>query len=153
MLDITIIAYGKIKDKTWQTAVQEYLKRLRPYARIKVEELKAESFSTNNKDEVKKIESQRLLERLRSYADSEIRLLSEMGEEMDSPQLAAWFEKTAGPIVLVIGGTLGFDKEMIKKYKSLSLSRLTFPHELARVILLEQIYRATSIIQGKDYHY
>lgn len=153
MLDITIIAYGKIKDKTWQAAAQEYLKRLRPYARIKIEELKAESFSARNKNEVKKIEGQRLLERLRGYLGAEIRLLSEMGEEMDSLQLATWLEKPTRKIVLVIGGTLGFTAEIIKTYQGLSLSRLTFPHELARVILLEQIYRAASIIQGKDYHY
>lgn len=153
MLDITIIAFGKIKEKTWQTAAQEYLKRLRPYARVKIEELKAESFSLKNKDEVKKIEGRRLLEFLRSYQTAEIRLLAEAGEEMNSPQLATWLEKPSRPIVLVIGGTLGFDKAISKQFKGLSLSRLTFPHELARVILLEQLYRASSIIQGKDYHY
>ncbi len=153
MLDITIIAFGKIKDITWQAAAQEYLKRLRPYARIKIEELKAESFSKKNKDEVKKIEGQRLLECLRRYPEADIRLLSEAGEELDSPQLATWLEKPARLIVFVVGGTLGFDPVISKSYRTLSLSRLTFPHELARVILLEQLYRAASIIKGKDYHY
>ena len=66
MLNLVIVAFGRVKDKNWQAAAEEYLKRLRPYARIKIEELKAEPFSAQNKTAVKKIEGQRLLEFLRS---------------------------------------------------------------------------------------
>ena len=153
MLDLVIVAFGRVKDKMWQAAAEEYLKRLRPYARIKIEELKAESFSAQNKIAVKKIEGQRLLEFLRNYQGTDIYLLAEAGTEMTSSEFAAWLEKPSRQIVFVVGGTLGFSSEVARAYPRLSLSRLTFPHEVARVLLLEQIYRAASIMQGKDYHY
>ncbi len=153
MLDITILAFGRLKEDWWRLAVEEYDKRLRPYVRLKVEELKAESFTRSNKEEAKKIEAERLLKRLARQTEATVLLLSEDGKQFDSPAFSSLLEKQNRAIILVIGGSLGFSSEIAAAYPRISLSRLTFTHEMARVILLEQIYRAATIINGKEYHY
>lgn len=153
MLDITILAFGRLKEDYYHKVAAEYIKRLKPYARLKIEELKAESFNDSNHDVIKKIEGRRLLERLSREEKSEIFLLAEGGREFSSEEFATWLSDKPGSLILVLGGTLGFSKEVYETYQQISLSRLTFPHELARVVLLEQIYRAAAIIRGKNYHY
>lgn len=156
MLDISIIAIDRIKARHFQAAFDEYLKRLSPYARVKVEELPAEPFKNGgDKAKSKKKEGERILKAIGKYQDASIICLTEMGELMDSLQFSKWLEiKASGKIVFIIAGTLGFDEAVTKKASSLlSLSAMTFPHELARVILAEQIYRAVCLSRGKDYHY
>ncbi len=153
MLDIIIVAYGKIKQENLRALELEYLKRLQPYARIRVDELKPESFSKSGQEAAKRIEGERLQNHLHTYKSENIFLLAERGEEFDSVEFSQKINRMAGPLVLVIGGTLGYSPEIFKTYKKISLSKLTFPHELARVILLEQLYRAAAIDNQKAYHY
>lgn len=152
MLNVTIITIGKVKEAYWKEAILEYQKRLQPYARLKIEELKAEPFSESTKEKAKKTESDSIELYLDKKKTVEIYLLSEHGELFDSPAFAKKMESNQ-EIVLVIAGTQGFSQDLMSKYPKISLSPLTFPHELARVILLEQLYRATTIINKKDYHY
>jgi 23S rRNA (pseudouridine1915-N3)-methyltransferase len=152
MLNITIITIGKVKEAYWKEAILEYQKRLQPYARLKIEELKAEPFSESTKEKAKKTESDNIELYLNKKKTAEIYLLSEHGELFDSPAFAKKMESNQ-EIVLVIAGTQGFTKDLVNKYPKISLSPLTFPHELARVVLLEQLYRAATIINKKDYHY
>ncbi|QQG52910.1 MAG: 23S rRNA (pseudouridine(1915)-N(3))-methyltransferase RlmH [Candidatus Falkowbacteria bacterium] len=153
MMDIIIVAYGKIKQENLRALEQEYLKRLQPYARIKIEELKAESFSKSGQEAAKRIEGERLQNHLQAYKSGNVFLLAEKGEEFDSIEFSKKITSLTTPLVLVIGGTLGYSPEIFKAYKKISLSKLTFPHELARVILLEQLYRAAAIDNQKAYHY
>lgn len=159
MLDLTIVSYGKIKEKAYQKMIEEYLKRLKPLARLKYIELEAVPFSDKNQEAVKRLEGERLNNYLEKYLSSNsskssslVYLLAERGKKFDSPDFANWLNKEQ-PLVLVIGGALGFSEEIYNSYPSLSLSDLTFPHELARLILLEQIYRAATILTNKKYHY
>ena len=152
MLNVTIIAIGRVKEAYWREAILEYQKRLQPYARLKIEELKAEPFSDSTKEKAKKAESDNIELYLGKKKNAEIYLLSEHGELFDSPSFAKKMESNQ-EIVLIIAGTQGFSKDLSAKYPKISLSPLTFPHELARVVLLEQLYRAATIISNKDYHY
>ena len=151
MLNITLITVGKIKEAYLNEAALEYFKRIKPYGRLNLEELKAESFASVTKEKAKKIEAERIQTVLDRKGNAEIYLLSEHGTQFDSPDFAAKIKDKE--LVLVIAGSLGFAKELEVKYPKISLSPLTFPHELARVVLLEQIYRAATIINNKEYHY
>jgi 23S rRNA (pseudouridine1915-N3)-methyltransferase len=153
MLEIIIIAIGKVKNNFFSGAIGEYLARLKPYASVKILELTPESFSESNREKAKKIEGERIVKALEKYSDAEIFLLHERGREMDSLKFSEKLAHANGKIVFVIAGALGFDEEVLKKYQQLSLSKMTFPHEMARLILLEQLYRAITIIKGKTYHY
>lgn len=155
MFSIIVLAVGKIKDKNYKNLAEEYLKRLSPYAKIKVEELPAESFNGEaEKIKAKKVEGERILKFLDKHESAEKFLLDEHGQELTSVDWARRLEKNNNPMVIVIGGALGHSEEVLDKIKNkLSLSKMTFPHEMARVILLEQIYRAATIIRGKEYHY
>jgi 23S rRNA (pseudouridine1915-N3)-methyltransferase len=155
MLDITLVAIGKIKEAFWQEAFAEYVKRLKPYARLKLVELSPEPFIKGTQQKSKEIEGQRILDFLEKNQRAEtaaVYLLAERGQAFTSPALAAWLSKKS-PLVLILGGALGFSEELYKRYPQISLSPLTFPHELARVVLTEQLYRAATIINGKEYHY
>lgn len=153
MLKITIVAVGKIKEKFWQTAIEEYSKRLKPYAVLNFVEIKAESFSSQNKKQAQLNENKRLINALAKYNKQNVYLLAEAGRSFDSLQFAKFMAKQS-EIILVIGGALGWAEEIQQKYQqTISLSQLTMPHEMARVVLLEQIYRAASIINNKEYHY
>jgi len=153
MWDITILAVGKIKEKYWQAASAEYLKRLQPYARLKIEELKAEPFSSATREKAKKAEAKRIEDYLKKRPGSLVMLLAESGRRTDSFIFAETLKNINQPLILVIGGALGFGENLFGVYPKISLSKLTFPHELARVILLEQLYRAAAILNGKTYHY
>jgi len=152
MLNITLITIGKIKEAYLNEAALEYLKRIKPYSRLTLHELKAEPFSSTTKDKAKKIEGERVANILERKSEAEIYLLSEHGTLFNSPDFAAKLNSNK-ELVLVIAGSLGFAKELEAKYPKISLSPLTFPHELAIVVLLEQIYRAATIINNKEYHY
>ncbi len=154
MLNITILTIGKVKEKSYISQILEYLKRLRPYAKISIEELKSESFSIINKDKSKEIEGERILNYLKKFPDSKIILLTEEGREYSSLEFADYLSDETSHYIFVIAGSLGFSKDVKSKIKvSLSLSKMTFPHEMARMILLEQIYRVITIHKKKDYHY
>lgn len=156
MLDLTIVSFGKIKETAYQKMISEYLKRLKPLARLKYIELEAIAFSAKNQGAVKKLEGERLnnyLEKnFKNSSEAVVYLLAEHGLQLNSLDFANWLNKKQ-PLILVVGGALGFSEEIYQAYPILSLSDLTFPHELARLILLEQIYRAATILTNKNYHY
>lgn len=157
MFHITIIAVGGIKEPFWRQAFAEYAQRLAPYAKIAVIEVAAEKFSQH--DDIKAVRA-RETERLRTaLATSKARTvvaLSEHGQTFTSPAFAAWLkgQETHGRIAFVIGGALGMDESLYDSaHLILSLSPMTLLHEIARVVLIEQIYRAHAINAGKRYHY
>jgi len=152
MFNLKIIAIDKIKKAFFEQAVQEYIKRLRPYAKLEIIELKPESFSQSSKERAKQIEGEKIEKTLEKINSQNVFLLSENGKEYDSLQFSKFLEKNE-EVVLVVGGALGFSDEFKNKYQKISLSQMTMPHELARVVLLEQIYRAVTIAKGKEYHY
>ncbi|MBN2854123.1 23S rRNA (pseudouridine(1915)-N(3))-methyltransferase RlmH, partial [Patescibacteria group bacterium] len=151
------IAVGKLKDKNLSSLAQDYIKRLKPFAKLKIIEVEASPINPKNKRATKFLEGERLLKAIKSEEEKArggvVYLLAERGLIFNSsPDFATWLNKN-NPLILVLGGALGFSEELYKSYRQVSLSPLTFPHELARVIFLEQFYRASLINMKKDYHY
>ncbi len=153
MLDITLITVGKIKDENCKKIAENYFKRLKPFARLEIIETKTSAFSAGTKEKAKKEEAENLKEILDKRNGATVFLLAEEGVEFDSIAFAKSLEKINGPIILIVAGALGWEKELRSKYPKISLSKLTMPHELARVVLLEQLYRAALILANKEYHY
>lgn len=153
MLKLTIIAFGKIKNQEYKTLYEEYVKRLSPYAKIQTIELEAESFNPGEEIRTKKREAERLLDYIHRNKLGTVILCDERGKEFTSEEFAHQLEEMGGT-VLVIGGTLGFGESVKEMHQAkLALSKFTMPHELARVVLAEQLYRAATILNGKTYHY
>ncbi len=153
MLKIEIIYIGSLANN-WQAIKKHYEKLLRPFLILEFKELKAESFDNKNKILAIKKESDRIDKFLSKKIYSNIYLLSENGKSFNSIELANFFNSFDGSkLTLVIGGALGFSDVLKNKYSSISLSPLTFPHQMTQIIILEQIYRSISIINKKNYHY
>jgi 23S rRNA (pseudouridine1915-N3)-methyltransferase len=149
-MNIRIICIGKLKEKYWRDAVAEYLKRLSAYAKVEVIELKESRTDDINE------EGERILATLDSRKEYVI-TLEIQGKALSSEQLS---EKIAdlgiegkSNVAFVIGGSCGLsaDVSQASDYK-LSFSKMTFPHQMMRVILLEQIYRSFKIIRNESYH-
>ncbi len=153
MKKITILSIGAVKEKYYREIINEYSKRLSKEIKLDFVELPAKSFSEKNISIVKQQESERILEFLNKNKNSEIFLLSENGQELDSIQFSEKIFSIDRPIIFVIAGALGFNFDILSDYQRLSLSKMTFLHEMAKAILVEQIYRAVSIEKGKRYHY
>lgn len=159
-MNIEVIAVGKIKEKYLRDALAEYEKRLRPYAKLKITELadeKApENLSEKDLEMVKEKEGQRILEKIKD--DAFVVTLEILGRQMSSEDFAEFFQREmlegfGRDLVFVIGGSNGLSKYvMFRSDLALSFSEMTFPHQLMRVILLEQIYRAMKIIANEPYH-
>ena len=149
---IKIICIGKIKEKYYEQAIDEYKKRLSKYTKLEIIELPDE----NNKsvDVIKSLEKDKILS---NNKDKDYVITLEInGNKLDSVNLSKKLEQinlNYSNIVFVIGGSYGLDEEVSKRsnYK-LSFSDLTFPHQLFRVILLEQIYRCFKIKNNETYH-
>lgn len=155
MLNVVILAVGKIKKEYFKEAAAEYKKRLGPYAKIVIEEVEAESFKRDSdKEKAKRTEGERLSKLLNKYSGSEVVVLDEKGKDFPSLIFVDFLKSRDRRIVFVIGGALGLDDKILDgPYRKMSLSAMTLPHELARVVLMEQLYRAATILQGKEYHY
>lgn len=156
MFNITILAIGKLKAKHFQAAEEVYAKRLKSYIKLEVVELEAESFGEDkgSKIKAKKKEGERILKFLKKRNNAEVIILDEKGKEFSSEKFAKFLDGIDRHIVFILGGSLGWDEEIKKQpFMRLSLSQMTYPHELARVILLEQIFRAIAILKNKEYHY
>ena len=156
MLNLKIIAVGKLKEKAFAELEQEYLKRLKPFAKISIVEIPDESHSTDKEAySARKKEAEKILKQIKD--NTSIFALDEKGKAVSTSQLAILLkplDESGQEINLVIGGSTGLDESVIKKANfALSLSPLTFTHNFARVLLLEQLYRATTILNGKKYHY
>ncbi len=153
--DILIGAVGPLRTSYVREACDEYLKRIAPFARVKIEEIKQSPFrNTTQREKAKREEGERILRFVDSHRGRSAVLLDERGEEYTSEKFAAFLEKEISLPVFIVGGTLGFSEDVTKRnFPRISLSRFTFPHEVARLLLLEQIYRASAIANGKEYHY
>ncbi len=153
-MNITILAIGKLKEKYFKQACDEYLKRMSPYAKVNVLELKAVSFTEKSREKCKKDEGEKILAYLEKQSDCQVIVLDECGKNYTSLDFSDILAQVNVKIVFVIGGSLGLDKRVIARADLLlSLSKMTFPHEMVRVFLCEQIYRAITIKIGKTYHY
>lgn len=156
MFSIEILAVGKLKESWWREAAEEYLRRLSPYARMKVTEVAASPITgTVSPRSSMAEEGRRLCAALREGARTIV--MDRAGRPMTSERFAKLIaSETEGGKALqfVVGGAAGLSADVISRAnKVVSLSELTFTHEMARVILLEQLYRAATILSGKKYHY
>ena len=158
-MNIQIICIGKLKEKYWTDAVAEYMKRLGRYCNIEIVELKEAKLPANaseaDEENVKIEEGHSILKSIKD--DTYIITLEILGKQLTSPELADKIEDLSlagrSNVAFVIGGSLGLSAEVSKRadYK-LSFSKMTFPHQMMRVILLEQIYRGFKIIRHETYH-
>lgn len=158
-MKITIICVGKIKEKFYRDAVAEYEKRLSKYCKTEIvevaDEKTTEGASEVLEEQIKAKEGQRILEKIKD--DAYVCTLEIGGKKLSSEALAEWMEKLTvsgiSHITFVIGGSLGLHDSVCRRADMhLSFSDMTFPHQLMRVILTEQIYRAFRIIHREPYH-
>lgn len=158
MLQIRIIAVGKLKENYFLAAQAEYLKRLKPYAKIEITEVPdlpcPDSYSPAQEEQVINAEGESILRRIQGH--EYLIALDRNGKQLSSVEFADLIreKETLGlPVTLVIGGSMGLADEVLSKANlKLSFSKFTFPHQLFRVILLEQIYRGCKINRGERYH-
>lgn len=159
MRPITILCVGKLKEKYWKDAADEYSKRLSAYCDLKIEQVQdekaVENLSEAQKQKVKDKEGEKLLSKLPD--NTYLIALTIDGKKYTSERLSSHIEKIQssgdGRIAFAIGGSLGLSEAVVKRAdEKMSFSDLTFPHQLARVILLEQIYRSFKIRSGEPYH-
>ncbi|HJC65567.1 MAG: 23S rRNA (pseudouridine(1915)-N(3))-methyltransferase RlmH [Lachnospiraceae bacterium] len=158
-MKITLIAVGKIKERYFEDAIREYSKRLSRYCRLEIiqvaDEKTPDGASEALEEQIKEKEGRRILDQIREGAY--VIALAVEGKQLDSLELAARMERLAvegkSQLVFLIGGSLGLSKEVMRRADfALSFSAMTFPHQLMRVILLEQIYRSFRIRAGEPYH-
>lgn len=156
MLKITILSVGKIKEKYYQDIIDEYLKRLLPYAKVDFEILKSEPFyDRSDKEAIKIKEGEKIVAFLNKNRSSRIFVMDEKGKEFTSKEFSQKIHNGTEPIIFVIGGSLGLSQDVLDYpgASKIALSKMTFLHEMTQVILMEQIYRAVAIEKGKKYHY
>ena len=158
-MKITILSVGKVKEKFYRDAIAEFEKRLSRYCKLEIievaDEKTQEEASENEIKLVKEKEGERLLKNIKE--DAYVVCLCIDGKQLDSEELSNKIEKLGvqgtSHIYFVIGGSLGLADEVVKRADfKLSFSKMTFPHQLMRVILLEQIYRAYRIMNNEPYH-
>ncbi|MCH3954150.1 MAG: 23S rRNA (pseudouridine(1915)-N(3))-methyltransferase RlmH [Eubacterium sp.] len=158
-MNITVICIGKLKESYWKDAVKEYSKRLGGYCSLDIVELKESRLAANPSpaDElaVKVKEGEEILSHIRP--SSWVVTLEIQGKKLSSEKLAEkiedWSLEGRSDLVFVIGGSLGLSPDVSKRADfKLSFSDMTFPHQMMRVILLEQIYRSFKIIRHEPYH-
>lgn len=158
-MKITLITVGKIKEKYLKDAIAEYSKRLSRYCKIEIIEVADEKTpdqaSETVEENIRSKEGERILKHIRD--DMYVITLEIGGKMLSSEELAQKIETLGiqgeSSIALVIGGSIGLGKDVLKRSDfALSFSKMTFPHQLMRVILLEQVYRSYRIINGAPYH-
>lgn len=153
-MNINIIAVGKIREKFIKAGVDEFLKRIQPHSSIKITEINAENLKYDDKRALE-AEGEKILSQISDTAY--VIIMDIPGNQLNSDQFASKIKEInvqgINQLVFVIGGAVGLsDKVKQKADYSLSLSKMTFPHQLARLFLLEQIYRAFKIINNEPYH-
>jgi 23S rRNA (pseudouridine1915-N3)-methyltransferase len=158
-VNISIVTVGKLKEKYLKQGIEEYLKRLSAYAKVEVievaDEKAPEVLSELEMVQVKQKEGERILGKISQ--DTYVIALAIQGKMQSSEELADTLDKLAtygkSKIAFIIGGSLGLSEEVLKRANEhLSFSRMTFPHQLMKLILVEQIYRAFRINRGEPYH-
>ena len=158
-MKITIVCVGKIKEKFFTEAIAEYSKRLSKYCKLEIKEVQDEKtpdgIGEAAEEQIRKAEGERILKAIPEGAH--VILLAINGKMLTSPELSEEIERLnvrgVNHIAFVIGGSLGTSKEVyVRADQELSFSKMTFPHQLMRVMLLEQIYRSFKIRAGEPYH-
>ncbi|GGH80418.1 23S rRNA (pseudouridine1915-N3)-methyltransferase [Pullulanibacillus pueri] len=158
-MNITILAVGKLKEKYLKQGIEEYIKRLAPYAKVSIVEISDEpapdTLSAAEIEAVKEAEGKKLLSKVSQ--DTYVISLAILGKNLSSEQLASELDRLAtygrSKIAFIIGGSNGLSDEVLKRSDlKLSFSKMTFPHQLMRLILVEQVYRAFKINRGEPYH-
>lgn len=158
-MKITIVCVGKVKEKFYRDAIAEFEKRLSRYAKLEICEVPDEQTPDNaskaQEEQIKDKEGSRILSKIKD--DAFVCTLEIAGKKMTSERFSSFLEKAAiagkGQLVFVIGGSLGLSHMVLKRSnQAISFSDMTFPHQLMRVILLEQIYRGFRIANGEPYH-
>lgn len=160
MLNVTILCVGKVKEDYLKSAIGEYSKRLSKYCNLNIVELADEKLPNKLNDsiinEIKSKECNKILEHIKK--DSYIICLDLKGKELSSEEFSRKLDDIAlnfnSSITFVIGGTLGLNKEILDlANEKLCFSKMTFPHQLIRVFLLEQLFRGFKISKGETYHW
>ena len=158
-MKITLLTVGKIKEKYLKDAIAEYSKRLSKYCKLEIIEVADEKTPDNASEIVENVIRDKEGERLLKYVkdDAFVITLEIKGKMMTSEELAEKIDtlgiRGVSHIMFIIGGSIGLGEDVIKRSDfALSFSKMTFPHQLMRVILLEQIYRSYRIISGEPYH-
>lgn len=158
-MKVTIICVGKIKEKFYRDALEEYAKRLSRYCKFEIvevaDEMTPDSAGAAQEEQIKEKEAKRILSKIKE--DAFVCTLEITGSRLSSLAFAEWLEKATvegkSNLVFIIGGSLGLHSLVTERSDfALSFSDMTFPHQLMRVILSEQIYRAFRIINGEPYH-
>ena len=158
-MKIKLICVGKLKEKYLVAGIAEYLKRLQSYCKVEVYEVSDESIPDNcslaNEMIIKSKEGRKILDKIKQ--DDYVILLDVAGKQLDSVALSKQMENCMvsgkSTIDFVIGGSLGHGQEILDRANfRLSFSKMTFPHQLMRLILVEQIYRAFKIMKNESYH-
>ncbi|MFZ3171061.1 MAG: 23S rRNA (pseudouridine(1915)-N(3))-methyltransferase RlmH [Carboxydocellales bacterium] len=158
-MNIKVLAVGGIKERFIKDGIQEYVKRLGPYARLEIievpDEKTPEQASTAEEEQIKGREAAKLMKHIK--AGTLVVALAIEGKAYSSEELAEqlqqWALKGQSDVTFVIGGSLGLHREVLERADlKLSFSRMTFPHQLMRLILVEQIYRSFKIWRGEPYH-
>lgn len=146
-MKIHLIWVGKTKEQFIHEGIQKYLKLIKPYADVSVTEVREEKVKDIVRMTAK--EGQRIHDLKTPYV-----LLDEKGEALDSPEFAAFIEKQGSSQTFLLGGAYGVSEDVKQKAKKkIRLSSMTFTHEMSRLVFLEQLYRAFTIIQKRGYHH
>lgn len=158
-MKIRLICVGYLKENYFKDAEKEYLKRLSPYAETVVDEIgdlaTPDKASEATEKAIKDKEGEKILSKIKP--GSFVIALDLKGEQLDSPSLAKqldqWFVKGGSSLTFVIGGSLGLSEAVLARANAhLCLSKMTFTHQMSRIIVLEQIYRSFKILRGEPYH-
>lgn len=158
-MKIRILCVGKIKEKFMREAIAEYSKRLSRYIKLEIDEAADEKTPDNASEkeeiQIRNTEGERLLKQIRS--EDYVVALAIDGKMYDSVEFSQKLDKLGvlgrGSVVFVIGGSLGLGEQVLQRAdETISFSKMTFPHQLMRVILLEQIYRGYRILRKEPYH-
>ena len=156
---INIVAVGKIKEKFLREGIDEFLKRLSRYAKVKIVEVADEKIPVNPSEADLEAVKKREADKIKKYltGNSLVVALAIQGKQKSSEELAQWMKELMiqgkSEITFVIGGAVGLHKSILDLANYLlSFSKLTFTHQMIRMILLEQIYRGFKIMRGEPYH-
>lgn len=158
-MNVSVICVGKLKEKYWSDAIAEYSKRLKRFCTLEITELKEtrlpDKAGPAEEEAVKESEGEEILKKIKDNVY--VIALEVQGKKLSSEKLAAKMEDLAlsghSNVAFVIGGSLGLSKAVSRRADfSLSFSDMTFPHQMMRVILLEQIYRSFKINRNETYH-
>lgn len=156
-MTIKLLCVGKTREKYLRLALEEYLRRLRHYVPVEYKEIKAEKRKkTENDEQTKQRECERISQAL--SPQSVVVVLDERGRQYSSSEFSQFISRyqdrgNVKTLTFVTGGATGFSETFLKDADNVvSLSKMTFPHQLCRLILVEQLYRAYTILAGEPYH-